>query len=115
MTEPAVEEVVLFAVRPSWVRVQDADGTTVFEKILDSGEEFVVPQTEAAHVLRAGNAGSVYFRVNGATFGPAGTGPAVVKNVPLNAETVVLDYEIADLDADSDLARFVAVAEANAN
>ena len=115
VTEPAVEEVVLFAVRPSWVRVQDADGTTVFEKILDSGEEFVVPQTEAAHVLRAGNAGSVYFRVNGATFGPAGTGPAVVKNVPLNAETVVLDYEIADLDADSDLARFVAVAEANAN
>ncbi|MEL7343425.1 MAG: RodZ domain-containing protein [Pseudomonadota bacterium] len=115
VTAPLAEEVVLFAVRPSWVRVQDADGTTVFEKILDSGEEFVVPQTEAAHVLRAGNAGSVYFRVNGATFGPAGTGPAVVKNVPLNADTVVLDYEIADLDADSDLARFVAVADASAN
>lgn len=112
VTQAIVDEVILFAVRPSWVRVQDAEGTTVFEKILDSGEQFLVPQTEAAHVLRAGNAGSVYFRVNGATFGPAGTGPAVVKNVPLKADSIVMDYEIADTGTDSDLARFVAVAEA---
>lgn len=112
VTEPLREEVVLFAVRPSWVRVQDAGGTIVFEKILDSGEEFVIPQTEAAHVLRAGNAGSVYFRVNGATLGPAGSGPSVVKNVPLNADTIVVDYDIADLDADADLARIVELAEA---
>ncbi len=38
-------EVALFAVRPSWVRVRSADGTVIFEKILDAGERFVLPPT----------------------------------------------------------------------
>ena len=46
---PAVE---LLAVRPSWVRVQSADGTVLFEKVLDAGERYVVPQMEAPAVLR---------------------------------------------------------------
>ena len=41
---PGVE---IFAVRPAWVRVQAADGTVLFEKILDPGERYAVPQTEA--------------------------------------------------------------------
>ena len=34
-------EVVLIAVRPAWVRVRSADGSVLFEKILDAGEEYV--------------------------------------------------------------------------
>ncbi len=104
--------VALFAVRPSWVRVRAADGTIVFEKILDAGERFDLPQTEEPHTLRAGNAGSVYFAVGDQTFGPAGSGATVIDNVVLSAEALPEAYALADPEADSDLARFVAVAEA---
>jgi hypothetical protein len=106
---PAVE---LLAVRPSWVRVQSADGTVLFEKVLDAGERYVVPQMEAPAVLRAGNSGSVYFAVNGQTFGPAAPGAQVVKNVALSPEALKASYQLADLSVDPDLAAIVAVAEA---
>jgi len=112
VVEDAAPEVVLFAVRPSWVRVRAPDGTVIFEKILDAGEEFLIPPTEEAHTLRAGNAGSVYFRVNGETFGPAGTGAGVVRDVALSVEALPERFDVADLSRDADLARFVAVAEA---
>ena len=107
--------VALLAVRPSWVRVTGADGTVIFEKILNAGEQFDVPLTEEPATLRAGNAGSLYFAVNGATYGPAGTGPDVIKNVLLAPKALQESYAVADLSRDSDLARFVAVAEANAS
>ena len=109
---PDEPEIVLFAVRPSWVRVQSVDGTVLFEKILDAGERYVLPNSEEPPLLRAGNAGSVYFSVNGVTYGPAGDGPSVVKNVPLGAPDLMAAYEMADVTKDGDLARFIAVAEA---
>jgi hypothetical protein len=108
---PAVE---LLAVRPSWVRVQAADGTVLFEKILDAGERYVVPQLESPALLRAGNSGSVYFAVNGQTYGPAAPGAQVVKNVALSPEALTGNFQLADLSGDPDLAAMVAVAEASA-
>lgn len=105
-------EVVMFAVRPSWVRVQSADGTVLFEKILDTGERYALPKTEESPVLRAGNAGSVYFSVNGETYGPAGSGPSVVKNVAIGPADVKANYAVADIAKDRDLAKIVAIAEA---
>ncbi len=103
---PAVE---LLAVRPAWVRVQSADGTVLFEKNLDAGERYVVPQLEAPAVLRAGNSGSVYFAVNGVTYGPAAPGAQVVKNVVLSPDALTNAYAIAEPAGDVDLARFVSV------
>ena len=103
---PAVE---LLAVRPSWVRVQSADGTVLFEKNLDAGERYVVPQLEEPAVLRAGNSGSVYFAVNGVTYGPAAPGAQVVKNVVLSPDALTATYAIAEMTGDEDLARFVSV------
>ena len=114
VVEETAPSVSLLAVRPSWVRVTGADGTVIFEKILDAGEQFDVPLTEAAATLRAGNAGSLYFAVNGATYGPAGAGPDVIKNVSLSPEALSEVYSVADIDRDADLARFVAVADATA-
>jgi len=108
-----VPDVVMFAVRPSWVRVSAADGTVLFEKILDAGEEYVLPKSAEPPLLRAGNAGSVYFAVNGHNYGPAGVGPSVVKNVALSPDALKNSYAMADLSKDKDLAQFVAVAQAN--
>jgi len=110
---PKASQAVLFAVRPSWVRVRAGDGTVLFEKILDAGDRYVLPNSEEPPLLRAGNAGSLYFLVNGQTYGPVGTGPSVVKNVVLSYDAVISGYAVADLSKDNDLARFIAVAEAS--
>lgn len=108
----AAPQLEVLAVRPSWVRVQSADGTVLFEKILDAGERYVVPQLEEAPVLRAGNSGSVYFAVNGKTYGPAAPGASVVKNVALSTESLTQAYAEANFADDADLAALVNVAEA---
>ena len=108
---PAGVEVL--AVRPSWVRVSAADGTVLFEKILDAGERYAVPALEEAATLRAGNSGSIYFVVNGQTFGPASPGSQVVKNLALSVDAVTTQYSVADLSGDADLAQFVNVADAS--
>lgn len=108
----AAPQLEVLAVRPSWVRVQSADGTVLFEKILDAGERYVVPSLEEAPVLRAGNSGSVYFAVNGRTYGPAAPGASVVKNVALSPEALTQSFAEADLSVDADLAKFVNVAQA---
>lgn len=118
-TEPAVRTVAegapaveIVAVRPSWVRVSAADGSVLFEKILDAGERYAVPAMEQPPVLRAGNSGSVYFAVNGQTYGPAAPGAQVVKNLKLSPEDLTGSFAVADLAQDPDLAKIVAVAEA---
>lgn len=120
--EPAIQvmeneppKVELLAVRPSWVRVRAADGTVLFEKILDAGERYTVPQTEAPANLRAGNSGSLYFVINGEAFGPAAPGAQVVNNVALSADALRESYELADLERDADLNRLIAVANAAGN
>lgn len=112
VVESGAPVVELLAVRPSWVRVSSPDGTVLFEKNLDAGERYVVPQMEEAAVLRSGNSGSVYFAVNGQTYGPAAPGPQVVKNIVLSPEALTAKYALADLTGDADLARIVNVAEA---
>ena len=112
VVEASAPSVTLLAVRPSWVRIRATDGTVVFEKILDAGEEFKVPLTEEPATLRAGNSGSLYFAVNGQTYGPAGDGPGVIKDVVLEPDALIARYARADMASDSDLQRFVDVAEA---
>lgn len=101
-------EVVLFAVRPSWVRVQAADGSIILEKIMQAGEKYVLPAMEVPPVLRTGNAGSVYFAVNGTAYGPAGSGASIAKNVELSAQALAENFAPADLTRDADLATYVA-------
>lgn len=103
---PAVE---LLAVRPSWVRVSSADGTVLFEKILNAGERYTVPQLEEPAQLRAGNSGSVYFAVNGKAYGPAASGAQVVKGVKLSPEALTGKYALADCAQDADLSRVASV------
>lgn len=103
-------EVMIFAVRPSWVRVQAADGSVIFEKILEAGEQYILPSTEFPPVLRSGNAGSVYFAVNGTAYGPAGIGATIARDVELSPVALAQAFALADPNRDADLATFVAEA-----
>jgi len=112
-TGPA-PEVQLVAVRPAWVRVQSADGSVIFEGILNAGDSFDVPATQEPAKLRVGESGALYFAVNGTHYGPVGPGGTVTSNVALSAAELTATYAVADLTQDSDLAQIVNVAEVRA-
>ncbi|WP_209427185.1 RodZ domain-containing protein [Pararhodobacter sp. SW119] len=102
---PSVE---VLAVRASWVRVRAADGSVIFERILDAGESYTVPQTELPPTLHAGNSGSVYFLIDGEPHGPAAEGANVVRNIVLSSEALTERFARADPSRDADLAVSVA-------
>ena len=102
---PVVE---ILAVRAAWMRVRGTDGSVVFERILDAGERYTLPQTEVPPTLHAGNSGSVYFLVNGEAYGPAAPGANVVRDIALSADALRERFALADLTRDEDLAVHVA-------
>ncbi|MDG1408964.1 MAG: DUF4115 domain-containing protein [Octadecabacter sp.] len=111
VTENPRPGVQLVAVRDAWVRVRGADGTILFETVMNAGDMFDVPQTEEPATLRIGESGAVYFAVNGAHYGPVGPRGSVSSNVALSVANLTSEYTVADLTADSDLADVVRVAE----
>ena len=96
------------AVRPAWVRVRGADGSVIFEGILNAGDTYDVPATEEPPTLRVGESGAVYFAVNGQHYGPAGTRGSVTADLALTPETLTERYSVADIAADQDLMEYVA-------
>src|SRR5690606_34774936 len=76
-----------------------SDGTVLFEKILDTGETYTVPQSDTPATLRAGNSGSIYFMVKGEAYGPASPGAQVVSNVALSPAALTGKYALVDLNA----------------
>ncbi len=100
---PRQDEVLVFAVRPAWIRITSASGTTLFEGTLNAGDSWALPETDDPPILRSGNSGSLYFAVNGVTLGPAGVGASIVRDVELSADALSANYAMAEAGADPDL------------
>jgi cytoskeletal protein RodZ len=108
---PAVQVV---ATGETWVRITAADGTNLFEKVMQKGDTFDVPALEEAPVLRTGQSGAVYFVMNGEFFGPVGGRGSVTSNVPLQQQALAELYEPAQPGQDSALETLVAELRAGA-
>ena len=115
VVETPVPELQLVAVRPAWVRVRAADGTVIFEGVMEPGQNFVVPSTEEPATLRVGESGAMYFAVNGTHYGPVGRKGVVTSNVVLSTDSLTETYAVADLTTDDDLAEIVNFAEVAAD
>ncbi len=100
--------VQMVAVRAAWVRVRAADGTVIFEGIMNGGDTYDVPLTEVPPTLRVGESGAIYFKVAGQHYGPAGPRGSVTSNLALLPADLTETLEVADLAQDSDLERYVA-------
>ncbi len=82
--EASAPEIQLYATRAAWVRVHYDDGTVLFEKILEKGEYYTLPEDAKRPLLRAGNSGSVFVLVDDVPYGPVGSGTSVAKQVALS-------------------------------
>ncbi|MEM6941419.1 MAG: RodZ domain-containing protein [Pseudomonadota bacterium] len=106
--EGPTEGVRMVATLPSWVRVQAADGTVIFEKTMEPGDVFDVPITEEPPMLRTGNSGALYFALSDGCFGPVGDMGAITSNLPLNGQALAELYDPVDAQADPALNRMFA-------
>jgi cytoskeletal protein RodZ len=89
---------VVVAERAAWIRVYLANGTIIFERILEKGETYTPPEGVGAPLIWAGNAGSVYVKVGDALHGPLGSGTKAVRDVVLDPKAIVERYaRVADI------------------
>ncbi len=77
------EGVVLEARLETWIKVVDAKGKTMTERVLKAGERYVVPN-EPGLILRTGNAGGIDVLVNGRKAPPLGEVGAVYTRIKLD-------------------------------
>lgn len=108
VVEKQVEGVMMVAAYESWVRVRAADGTTIFEKVMQKGEVYEIPTTEEPAVLRTGESGALFFAMGTNCYGPVGSRGSITKNLPLNQQALAELYEPVDPTADTSLSRMFA-------
>ncbi|UWR21389.1 helix-turn-helix domain-containing protein [Sulfitobacter sp. S190] len=108
VVEGPAPAVTIVATGETWVRVRAADGTNLFEKVMQQGETYDVPALEEAPTLRTGQSGAVYFMMAGQVFGPVGGRGSVTSNLPLQQAALTERYEPTVFQQDSTIAKVVA-------
>lgn len=111
VVEQAAPRMEMVAVRRSWVQVSAADGSVIFDTIMEPGQRYEIPATQEAPMLWTGDSSAIYFALGGAHFGPVGGRGKVTRNVQLSINSVTERFDVADLQQDSDLAKMVAELE----
>jgi cytoskeletal protein RodZ len=107
------EGVRMVAAYPSWVRVRAADGTVIFEGVMNKGDTWDVPTTEEPPTLRTGESGALYFAMADGCFGPVGARGAITSNLPLHQQALAELYAPVDPTQDTSLTRMFADLEAS--
>ncbi|MBU2982723.1 DUF4115 domain-containing protein [Lentibacter algarum] len=105
------EGVTVVAARPAWVRIKDGQGEVIFSGIMSAGDTYSVPQSDsadAAATIHVGESGSIYYAVNGQTFGPTGPRGSVTENFSLAAADLTSALPSANLSRDTELAAVLA-------
>lgn len=100
--------ITVVATAETWVEVTSPSGTKLFASVLQKGESYHVPQTEQAATIFSGNAGGVYFAVNGQTYGPYGQSGQFGRNLVLSPDAIQQKMAVADLTENPVLAKVVA-------
>ena len=100
--------VTLITSKEAWIEIIAADGSVIYKNLMQPGSEFALPPTEKPPKLLAGMSGYVYMAIEGILYGPAGKGVNVVKNVALDAKSIMASYEPAQIKRDPDLQKLVA-------
>ena len=83
-----------------------ADGTVIYEAMMQPGDSWVAPQTEEPPLLRSGESGAIYFEVANKFYGPVGEPGSVTKNLPLTIAGLQETFPQVNSAQDKDLMRY---------
>ncbi|GLT09867.1 4-hydroxy-3-methylbut-2-en-1-yl diphosphate synthase [Sulfitobacter porphyrae] len=108
VVEGAAGTVRMVAAYPSWVRVTAANGSVIFEKVMNKGDTYDIPATEEPPTLRTGESGALYFALADACVGPVGARGAITSNLPLHHEALAELYAPVDPTKEQPLSRMFA-------
>lgn len=83
----ANRKVVLKAVGgDAWIRISDAQGRILLQRILRRGDSYEVPAEQVGLTLLVGNSGALEASIGGKVIGPVGPRGIVRRNVPLDPD-----------------------------
>jgi cytoskeletal protein RodZ len=86
---PAGGPVQLVAVQPTWVKISERNGPTLFMGVLDKGQTYDVPATAVDPVIRTGRPEGLTVTVGGKPVAPLGKPAHTISNVSLKAAALV--------------------------
>lgn len=87
-SDAAANRIIIQATAESWIKVQDAAGKVLIEKLMLMGEIYRVPDRPGL-VLDTGNAGALKLIVNGTVAPPLGTSGEIRRNIELTADALL--------------------------
>lgn len=100
--------ITVVATAATWVEVSLPSGQKIFAAEMQPGDTYKVPQTAEAARIFSGNAGGVYFAMNGQTYGPYGESGQFGRDLQLASSDITQRLQLADLNQNQTLARVVA-------
>lgn len=95
---PSQKGITLKMTDNSWVEIKDASGKTLISRVLESGDQYFVPDN-ANLTISLGNAGGVSISVDGVQLAPLGAHAQVIRNIPLDG-TALKQRFAADIPLD---------------
>ncbi|MDB5679910.1 helix-turn-helix domain-containing protein [Sphingomonas bacterium] len=78
-------QVTLTATEGVWLKIYDASGKTLLEKILAQGERYDVPADANNPMIVTGRPDQIQVTINGSVVAPLGSGKLAIKDVPISA------------------------------
>lgn len=78
--------IVLQATDHVWLEIKNAEGKTIFSRVISAGEEYWVPEDQQGLVMTLGNAGGLQIVVDGEKLPILGPKGKVIRGLPLNVE-----------------------------
>ena len=83
--------IVIMVLEDSWVEVKDTDGKRIVARVLKKGESYNV-ESSPDLLMTLGNAGGVVLSINEKDIAPIGKSGEIVRDVPLDADTLLEKY-----------------------
>ena len=90
-----IKETNIFVVTTDtvWLRIEDKNNKTIFEKTTKKREEIFLPQDSSPYRMRGGMAGSVYLKIDNQIYGPVGKGTNSFNNFLISASFIQRNLE----------------------
>lgn len=82
-------KVVMSATDEVWLQISDADGKTIYENVMQSGDSYEIPADANAPTILTGRPDVLTFTVGGKAIKPLGDGTRTIKGVGVSAQALI--------------------------